>query len=202
MAPVPIDLALNAAIGASLALAARRSLADQPLWKTPALWALVALELTLVLPAGAYLLWRYPSWAFMYLVEPDFLGLPDPSWALLAPATAVAAFLGVRQLLLSSRLLAGVLVLLAAVVLTGLMVSFGRAQLQVLGTTVAFRNDPSQMRPLTESPLVFVLPTAIVAVAIGWGMTLWRLILLGLAHRDQSVVVEVSPSKPGKSRGS
>jgi hypothetical protein len=195
MAPVPIDLALSAAIGASLALASRRSLADLPLWRTPALWALVAIELTLVLPCGAYLLWRQPSWSFMYLVEPDFLGVPDVGWAWLAPAGGVGAFLGARWLILSSRFLGAVLLLVAAGVLAALMVSFGRTQLLVLGTTAAFRNDPSQMRPLTESPLLFVLPMAFLATLVSWGMTLWRLILLGLAHRDQKSTAEGPPSK-------
>ena len=198
MAPVPIELALSVVLGSSLALASRRSLADEPLWKTPALWALLALEAMLILPVGAYGLWRFPDWSLMYLVEPGLWGVSNVGWSLLAPGAGLGAFLGVRRLILRSRLFVGVLVLVAAAVVTALAVSFGRTQLMVVGTTEAFRADPTKLRSIVDSQLIYILPGATLAVFTGWGMTLWRLILLGYATREP--VVQVSPSKPSVNR--
>ncbi|MBI5509563.1 MAG: hypothetical protein HY903_12495 [Deltaproteobacteria bacterium] len=186
-------MALNIAVGASIALAARLSLRDQPLWRASALWALVIVEGLVMLPTAVYLLWRFPAWSLMYVLEPGAAGLPTTLWAAMVPFAAFAAFLGVRRLLLTARLIAGAAVGVVGLVLVGLVVYHGRAQLLVVGTTEAFRTDPAQMRSIFDTPLLYLLPPMAVAGLLAWGMTLWRLVLLGFTRR--AATIEVSPSQ-------
>jgi len=197
MLPVPIDIALNAAVGAGVVIAAHASLRDHPLWRSPALWALVAIEAILVLPAGGYLLWRFPSWSLMYLLEPGALGLSDTAWAVLAPLAGIGTFLGTRRLVLAGHLWVGVLVLAAGVLLTVLAAYFGWALLFVVGTTEAFRKNPAEVPSIVDSELIFVLPPFLIAFFVSLGTIFWRLVLLGLVQKDRNTEAKSSPSKPG-----
>lgn len=195
MAPLPIALLLHATMGATFALAAGKALRERSFFRTPAFWALVVIQVTLVVPTTAYALWRFPAWSLMYLVTPGLFGLPDASLAVLVLAAAGGGFIVVRNLLAEGRTWVGFLLVVAGAFLAALAVSLGRAQLTVVGTTEAFRADPTTLRGIAASPLLFILPPTIVAVLVSWGMTLWRLVLWANASRDVEVAEGASRSK-------
>lgn len=180
---VPIDLVLNVAVGSSIALASRGTLRSQTLWRTPALWALIAFELFVFVPVGAYLLWRFPEWSVMYLLDAGALPMPDHGLAALYLVVAFGAFVATRQLLIKKRIWAALGVVAASLSLSLAIAYFGRDSLLRVGSTQAFRSAPETMRDVVGTQLGFVVAGAAVAVTIGWAATLWRLILLSRAMR-------------------
>lgn len=80
---VQIDVALSAAVGATLALSARRALRSQPSAINPYLaWSLV-FQAAVVVPAVLFFLVGWPGWDTMYWYDADTL----PPW--LVPLTAL-----------------------------------------------------------------------------------------------------------------
>lgn len=186
---VPIDLVLNVAFGSSVALASRRSLGDQQLLRTPALWSLLSLQVFLFVPVGIYLLFMHPAWSMMYLHDANALPVPDTALAAGYPLAALVGFLVARKLIVKSKLLPAVMIFLGSMLLSGAIVWFGREQLLVLGTTQAFRSGPETMRATLGSELSFIVAGAGVAITLSWVVTLWRLVLLGRVvrpHRDSN----------------
>ncbi|MFC1611151.1 hypothetical protein ACFL6C_09340 [Myxococcota bacterium] len=191
MATVPIDLALNVAVGSSIALASQSTARDYRLLRSPALWALVAFEVLVFLPIGGYLLWEFPAWSLMYLVEPRSLPIPDISLALSYPVVAVAAYIGCRRLVAGGRVWPVLGIFLAGLALVASLVYLGQQQVLVVGSTDEFRNDPAKMREALDSPLSYLVGAACVAFVIGWVATVWRLFVLGRSVRS---TVEVEPT--------
>ena len=99
MATVPFDLAVNVAVGASFALASRLTLRHEALWRSVSLWALLGLQALVLVPVGAYVLWRFPEWSYMYLAEAGGFGIPDPAMALTYVPAAVLGWFAVRLLI-------------------------------------------------------------------------------------------------------
>ncbi len=199
MLTLPIDLGLSVAAGSTVALAGRSTAEETKLVRSPALWALVAFELLVFVPVGAYLLWRFPAWSVMYLIEPDSLPMPPAYLAVLYPIVAVGTFVGCRRLLAAGKLLAALGIVGGSALLVTTIAFFGWDQISVLGTTEAFRADPAQMRDVGGSSLAYTGGAGSVAVAVSWSVTLWRLMLLGRLVRPRAAdTQETAEERPQK----
>ncbi|OGQ91141.1 MAG: hypothetical protein A2289_01060 [Deltaproteobacteria bacterium RIFOXYA12_FULL_58_15] len=204
MATVPFDLALSVGLGACVAVFGRSVAPEKTLLRSAGLWALVAFELMLFVPVGAFLLWRFPEWSWMYLLEADALPFPDFAVAAAYPAFAIASFILCRHLVSSGRFWLAVGVMIGGMAIAGLVGFFGWEQLSVSGTTEQFRADPGQMREVTESSLGYLLAASNVGIVVAWGAMLWRLLLLCRAAQlhpsavSSSSVADQTPSNNGK----
>ncbi len=191
---VPFDVALNIAIGASLAWAGKDTQVEGRVWRSAALGALLALEALVFLPVGAYLLTRYPDWSMMYLV--DVSGLP-PTIRLtvlaLYPIAAVSAFVAARRLLKQHRK-AGVAGLIALGIGLALAIAYvGQTALLSVGTAQTFAAGTA--RSLFETSLFYLLILGSAAVIASWGAALWRLRLVSAAaQRTEVETKQVGPS--------
>lgn len=204
---VPIDLVLNVTVGSSIALASRGTFGSQTLWRTPALWTLVVFELLVFVPVGAYSLWRFPEWSLMYLFDAGELPIPDYSLAALFPAAAVGGFLATRLLLIRKKLWPAAGLLVGSLAVTAAIAYLGRESLLHVGSTQAFRSAPETMRGIVGTQLGYLVAGAVVAVAIGWGTTLWRLVLVSRAMRphlakEAPTIVREDPGDPEPSQKS
>jgi hypothetical protein len=186
---VPVDLAVSLAVGASFAYASRRSVEHESLLRAPSLWALVAFELFVFAPGGAYLLWRYPDWCYMYLIEAGTLGIPDPAVALVYPIAALAAYFPTRSLLVKQRPWVALGIAMGGLVLAAAIVAFGHRQLSVLGTTEGFRGN-TPLAAMLLSPLPWALGGVTITGAAAWVVSLWRLAVFGRAAAMQIVTYE------------
>ncbi len=180
---VPIDVSLNLAVGASVALAGRAAIPQYRLLRSPALWSLVIMEAVVFMPVGAYLLWRFPAWSLMYLVEPGSLPVPDVALVVTYPIAALLSFVVTWRLLAGERLVPAVAILAGAVVVTLVITYWGRDALMVVGSVAAYREGPDGMLSVFDSALVYLLIAAGVAVTVSWGNTLWRVVMLARSGR-------------------
>jgi hypothetical protein len=178
-----MDIVLSLAIGASFMLACSHTAGEQSVLRSPALWTLLAFETLFFLPAGAYLLWRYPDWSFMYLFEPPLLGGRDWTLAGLYPASALAGFALARVFLARQRPIGAVLLVAGSLLVAVAIASFGHRQLFGVGTTAAFRADSSGLPPLGSTPLAWIQVALMVGMLVSWVMSLWRLHLYNRAWR-------------------
>lgn len=177
---VPIDLALSAAMGSSFVLASRATIPTESFLRSTSLWALIFFELVVFTPVGAYLLWRYPEWSYMYLLEAGSLGFTD--W-FLAGSYLVAGLVGwgiARVLVRRGHDWIALGFCVACYILAGAVITFGFRQLLSVGTTATFRSEGT-MTALYDSPLAWVLAAAVIGVGAAWGVSVWRLILYGRA---------------------
>jgi len=175
---VPIDLTLNVALGASVAVASRAVIAQYPLLRSPALWALIVLEAMVFVPIGMYLLLRFPAWSLMYLWEPGQLPIPDPALALLYPVAGVASFVATRRFLIGDKLLPAISILAGGGLLALIIAYAGRRNLMLVGTVAAFRESPDGMLSVFDSALFYLVGVSGLALTAGWVATLWRLSML------------------------
>lgn len=192
---VPIDLGLNLAFGSSVVLACRSAIPHVGFVRAPSLWALLAFEAMIFFPVGAYLLWRFPDWSYMYLAESGTLGVPDWTVAAMYPIAAMLGF-GVTFVLIRKDKTGPAFAFCGGSLLLAAAVSgFGYRQLLGVGTTSAFRAG-SDLTPIFASPLAWILGAIGVAVIASWAVTLWRLYLFGRAWQLSELdnVVSVSPS--------
>ncbi|MBI3179478.1 MAG: hypothetical protein HYZ27_07430 [Deltaproteobacteria bacterium] len=180
---VPIDLSLNVAVGASVALASRAVIPQQRLLRSPALWSLVIMQALVFVPVGAYLLWRFPAWSLMYLMEPASLPVPDVALVVTYPIAAVASFVITWRLLSGERLAPAIAVLAGALVVTLLITYLGRDALLVVGSVAAYREGPDGMLSIFDSALVYLVAASGVAVTVSWANTLWRVVMLARSGR-------------------
>lgn len=183
---VPIDIAVNVAVGCSFVLASRNTVADESLLRSAALWALVAFEVLLFVPVGAYLLVYYPDWSLMYIVAPGQLPVPD--WALVAtyPIAAFTGFVVARGLVIKGRIWTAIGFMASGFLLSLAVTGFGYRQLMNVGTTNAYRNGGS-LEPILTSQLAYLLGAIFLAIGAGWVICIWRLDVLGRAWRRKAV---------------
>lgn len=177
---VPIDLALNLAMGSSFVLASRATIPAETLVRSTSLWALIFFELVVFLPVGAYLLWRYPEWSYMYLLEAGSFGFAD--W-FLAGSYPVAGLVGwgvARVLVRRDREWVALGFCVACTLLGGAVIAFGFRQLLSVGTTATFRAGGT-MTALYDSPLAWVLAAVVIGIGAAWGVSVWRLVLFSRA---------------------
>ena len=151
MVTLPIDLALSAAIGSTAAIASRSTAGEYSLLRSPALWALIAFELLVFVPVGAYLLWRFPAWSLMYVVEPSSLPMPPAYLTILYPVVAVGTYVGCRRLLTVGKLLAVLGVLAGGVLLAAAIGFYGREQIEVIGSACPEHFAPDHARGWDEA---------------------------------------------------
>ncbi len=206
MLTVPITATVCVAMGATVAVAGRVSLAEQRLWKSSAFWSLVFLQGLVVVPLGTLLLWRFPAWSLMYAMPSGLLGVADAALAAIYPVMALGTLLGMRRLLQKAPVWLSWGVCAATLVATGLVIWLGWGRLWRVGTLDAFDSAPATLRPLGDSELAFLLPPMLVALLLAWGATLWRLVLFGLAKRAKPIEVTTgqlvaTPSKSAAKRG-
>lgn len=176
-----------------MALAGRKTLSEK-LWLSSCLWALIVYQLVVFVPVGAYLMWRFPDWSVMYLLDVQDLPFSGQSLVAAYPVVGFGGFVAARRLLhkgrtLSAWGLSGTAVLLAA----GLLL-FGRQELSVVGSTARFKMAPTALQPIAESSLALLLMAAGVGIMLGWFGTLSRLRLLGAASVHKR---RISQPKPG-----
>jgi hypothetical protein len=198
---------LNLAVGSSFALASRVTLPHERLLGSVSLWALLGLEVLVFVPVGAYLLWRFPEWSYMYLAEQGTLGVPDIA---VAGSYVIAGLLGwavVRAFVVRGRTVGGVGFGIACLVLAGAIAGFGYEQLTMVGSTAHFEAGHGAMMPLSASPLSWVLIEAGLGVGAAWGWSLWRILLYGRAfelHELEGVVSvgtgDLEPVEPTQRR--
>jgi hypothetical protein len=201
MVTLPIDLGLSVAAGSTVALASRSTASEYRVLRSPAFWSLLAFELLIFVPVGAYLLWRFPAWSLMYLIDPDSLPMPPAYLAVLYPVIAVSTFIVCRRLLLVRKLIAVLGVLGGCVLAVALIGFFGFDQISVIGSTAEFRTDPGQMRDVTGSALGYVGAAGLAAVVISWAVTLWRLMLLGrVARHGTTATATTEEEEPSAKR--
>jgi len=177
---VPIDLALNLAAGSSFVIASRATIPAESLVRSTSLWALIFFELVVFTPVGAYLLWRYPEWSYMYLFEAGHFGFPD--WFLAASyfAAGLVGWAIARVLVRRGREWVALGFCVACYLLAGAVITLGFRQLLSVGTTATFRAGGT-MTALYESPLAWVLAAGVIGVGAAWAVSIWRLVLFGRA---------------------
>lgn len=208
----PINLAVSFTFGVSLALASRAHLSGQSTVRALGIWVTVIVQAFVVCPIGVYLLHNYPQWSLMYLVEPGALPLPVEAIAALYPLAALAGFLAARRLLLVNRLVVTLLLCLAGVAAIVAIFVLGPDRILQVGTPAAAGLSANMRRPLTQTPLVYLLSVALPVIFFSWGSAVWRLQVYARAnraHRERkapTLVREVSQKanathKPAKSRG-
>ncbi len=199
---------MSVAIGASVALAARGTLAYEPLLRSPSLWALVALLGATVLPVGGYVLHGFADWSLLYVVEGAALGEPAVL-AVLFPVAGVASFVVTRRLLLRQRAAAAMAVAGASLVVAVALVWLARDPLSSVGSAGAYHGG-GKLRPLGHTTLAWLLAGGGAAVVASWIVTLWRLALVSQAANRQAEAktkksarrpsAETQPAKRGRSR--
>lgn len=183
---LPVALLLSVTIGSSLAVASRNALPHEPKTHSPALWAVVAMQLMVVLPVVAYLLHRFGDWGVLYLFDSTLLVEPA-ALAPVPPLVAVAVYLLTRKLILGDRLLVAVAVTFASAGVAAFVIWATRRQLSIV-TTVAAMRGSGTTRTLAQTPLRYLLAGGGAAVALSWAVTLWRLVLVGRAQTRQREV--------------
>lgn len=198
-AVIPLELAMNIALGASVAFAGRGALGQQSLWRTPALWALVMLEIMVVLPLTIYLGQRYPDWMVMYLVDANDLSVAARSVLLaLLPIIAVTSFSWTRRFLIAGRLMPSIGILAGGVMVTGLIGYLGRTALSTVGTTAAYDVEAPSLKRLVDSGLLYLLIGALLGIAVAWAGTLWRVNLVSrVAARNDKAAPLPEKKKAG-----
>lgn len=186
-----LDLAWQIVMGASLMLLSRNSVTQEPLYRSMPLWSVIALNAMVYMPGGAYLLWRFPDWSYMYIFEGGELGIPD--WWLVGayPVVAISAVVGVRTLLLKEHLLGALGVLGGGLSLIGAVVFLGQRQLFSVGTTRDFRAGTITMQPLLESSLFWVLLAIFIPALSISIFAAWRLWLYGSTWVVEEIYEEV-----------
>lgn len=190
MATFALDLALQVALGGSLVLASQQTIAYETWWRSSALGALCVIEILLFMPVGAYVLWRYPEWSMMYLLESGELGTPKAWLVVSYPVVALGAFLSARALIVRGKRWGALGVTALGFALAAAVAFFGQRQLLTVGTTEAFRASTSGLRPLLDTPLAWVLGGAVVAIGVAWMLALWRLWLLSRSWLVEEVEEE------------
>ncbi len=193
MLAVLVNIALSAALGASVAWAGQKTVGQYPWYRLPSLWSLVLLVALVYTPAGAFLLQRYPDWSLLYLVDAAQLPLPPPLLSLLYPLFAVGAFAIGNRLIAHGRRLAVLALFAGSLAAAGLVILLAREPLAWVGATGAYRDDPTRLRSLWGSSLWYALVAANAAVGVAWLATLWRLWLLG--RTAIKGVIEVAPTQ-------
>ena len=169
----------SAMVGMSFALTTRTRAAE-PLWRSPVLWTLCLSQFLLWVPLGGYLLTRHPDWHLMYLAHSNELSMPAWSLALTYPLVAITAFTVARIFFERDVLVwlgLGILALLAA-----LLTVLGGRQLSVLGSTDDFL-DGELLPRLWGSYFGMELLFTCIAFALLWGISFWRLRILGQTDR-------------------
>ena len=207
MATVPFDLALNLAVGASFALASRVTLPHERVLRSVSLWALLGLEALVFVPVGAYLLWRFPEWSYMYLAEAGTLPVPDVAVALSYAIAGVVGWTVVRMFVVRDRTLGAIGFGVGCLALAGAIAAFGVEQITMVGSTAQFQAGYGAMMPLGDSPLSWVLVQTGIGVTAAWGWSLWRIVLYGRAfelHELEEVVSvgtgDLEPVEPTQRR--
>ena len=189
---LPMQIPLCVAVGASFALASRVALPRENLVRSAALWVLMAFQVTFFLPVGAFLLWRYPDWSFMYLFESPLIGSRDWTLAGLYPTAALAGFTGSVQLIRRKRTIGAVGVLAGGLATAFAVFAFGFRKLSTVGTTFDFRSDASSLPHLAHTPLGWILSAIVIVLILGWAAALWRLVLFNRARKRYVIeVVEI-----------
>ena len=197
---LPVALILSVTIGSSLAVAARTSMPHESRTRSPALWAVVAMQLMVVLPVIGYLLHRFGDWALLYLFDSTLLVEPAVL-APLAPLVAVVAFLAARKLVLADHTLAALALMLGSAALAVLTAWAARRQLTIV-TTVAALQGSGTTRTLAQTPLRYLLAGGGLAVTISWAVSFWRLVLVGRAQTRQQEVTQRRGDAASKRRAS
>ena len=195
---LPVALLLSVTIGSSLAVASRNALPHEPKTHSPALWAVIAMQLMVVLPVVAYLLHRYGDWGVLYLFDSTLLVEPA-ALAPLAPLVTLVAYLATRKLVLADRLLAAVAITFASAGVAVFVTWAMRRQLTIVTTVAALRGSGTT-RTLTQTPLRYLLAGGGAAVALSWAATLWRLVLVGRAQTRQREVTQKRGGEPANRR--
>jgi len=197
----PVDIALNLAIGASVVLASRAAIVEERLLRAAALWALLGFQALLFVPIAAYLMWRYPEWSAMYLMEAE--AVAARGWLIVAsyPAAALVGLLITRALLRQARPVVAYVFAIGCLALTAAVAGFGHRQILGVGTTAAFRADPSSLPGLGSSPLVWVLVPALLVLVAGWGVMIWRLFLYGRAWHPAPLAPMAGVGGDGEGKG-
>ena len=190
MTTFALDIALQVALGGSLVWASRHIIAYETWWRSAALGALCVINLLLFMPVGAYLMWRYPEWSLMYLAESGDLGTPDAWLVVFYPLVGIISVLVARTLIARGKKWGALAITGAGLALAGAIAFLGQRQLLTVGTTEAFRADTSGLRPLFDTPLIWILGAATLVIGTAWLVALWRLRLLGKSWLSEEGVEE------------
>jgi hypothetical protein len=172
-------------VGASFALASRRTLARSSWWSAPALWALCIYQVGLVLPTSVYLVWQYPAWSLAYTLDPAALPVPAVL-GVLPPLCALGAFFAARRAIVANRSLWAWLGLAVGAAACVAVCWLGWGRLTWVGSYAAFRDHSLELRTLAYSPVIYLLAGCLPGLALGWGFSLWRLHLLDRAEATPS----------------
>ena len=174
---LPLALASQVAVGASFALISRHSDAHQPWLRSVAVWALLCLQLLVIMPATAYGLWRYAAWSMHYWWEAG----PSTGWTLLCPVMGLLGFGVARAGILRGRVSWGWAALGVGLVTDLILVIVNGGRLAWVGTAAQFQAHSGDLLPLGSSGVGYLLTVGLPAQVAAWAFTLWRLYLLDRA---------------------
>jgi hypothetical protein len=176
-----IALALCVSLGGSMALASRGILTQGPLWRSFALWALLALQALVFLPVSGFVLHRFADWSLFYLIDTARLGEPAVLSAAF-PVIAMVSFIVVRRLLIANKVPPALGITVGALLVAAACGWLARGPLLVVGTFDNYRHA-TNLRPLAQTSLAYLLAGGGLLVLISWITTLWRLAIVGLAAK-------------------
>lgn len=182
------DIGFNVVVGASVAWTSGPPSTRGALLRSPALWALMAFELTLVAPVAAYLGWRFPEWRLLGLSQADVFS--RHVWVAVGPCAGLLGFVVVRWLAAARRRVAA-FALPALFTLATCALGYGASQEPELGATSA--------REVGRG-LVWLVGAACGALALGWAVLLWRLWLLRRSGTRRGAEVFPAPLRDGHTK--
>lgn len=175
---LPILLLLNAAVGASFALAGNTTLGKKGLVQTPAFWVLMLFELFVALPQGAYLLFLYADWSLMYVVDADHLIVRPVTFCLLYPLFGVLAFHATAEYVRKKVMFGAFALFVFWCVGVGAMLYVGMDRIMLVGSYASFKQNPALLEELMHSKLMYALFGLLGVWLFGWVAGLWRLWVL------------------------
>ncbi|MCP4445907.1 MAG: hypothetical protein GY811_11265 [Myxococcales bacterium] len=165
---IPIDLITKLSLGLAFALCARTRLRADGLFASPAGLILLMFIGMIMMPITCYLYIAHPSWAWMYLVDPNTI----PGFAILpllvahAAMIAVGWYLGCRLIQANRHSVLRVLVGSGAV-LSVLLVILLWSRLGSYGTYREFHDG--RALPIMDVKLGYVLVALLLAVLTSAG---------------------------------